>query len=137
MLDAYIRQLLQSQQAPEVTIAWQGGEPTMMGLEFFQQAMVLVKKYVRPNQTVNHTMQTNGTLLNDDWCEFLAANNFLVGLSVDGPREMHDAYRVDKGGGPTIDRVMRGAEFLQKHKVEFNILCTVHAANGDHPPTRC
>ena len=133
VLEAYIRQILQSQQAPQVTIAWQGGEPTLMGLDFFKQAISLVQRYVQPGQTVNHSIQTNGTLLDDAWCDFFAAHSFLVGLSVDGPREMHDAYRVDKGGGPTFDKVMRGAEFLQKHKVDFNILCTVHAANGDHP----
>ena len=133
VLEAYIRQILQSHQAPQVTIAWQGGEPTLMGLGFFQQAMALVQKYLRPGQTVDHTIQTNGTLLDDAWCEFFAAHNFLVGLSLDGPREMHDAYRVDKGGAPTFDKVMRGATLLQQHKVDFNILCTVHAANGDHP----
>lgn len=133
VLDAYIRQVLESQTAPEVTIAWQGGEPTLMGLEFFQQMVVLAQKYVRPGQTINHTMQTNGTLLNDAWCEFLKEYDFLVGLSVDGTQEMHDANRVDKGGAPTFNKVMAGADFLKKHEVDFNILCTVHAANADQP----
>ena len=130
VLEAYIRQLLESQQAPLVTIAWQGGEPTLMGLDFFQRAMALAQEYVRPGQTVNHTIQTNGTLLDDAWCEFFAAHKFLVGLSIDGPREMHDANRIDKGGGPTFDKVMRAADLLKQHRVDFNILCTVHAANG-------
>ena len=82
---------------------------------------------------VENTIQTNGTLLDDEWCEFLRANNFLVGLSMDGPREMHDAYRRDKLGQPTFDKVMKAARLLQKHGVEFNILATVNAANADHP----
>jgi uncharacterized protein len=133
VLEAYVRQLLESQQTPEVTIAWQGGEPTLMGLDFFRQVMTLVQQYARPDQTVNHTMQTNGTLLDDEWGHFLAEHSFLVGLSLDGPSDMHDAYRVDKGGKGTFDQVMAAARLLKRHKVEFNILCTVHAANGDHP----
>ena len=133
LLEIYIRQLLESQQVPEVNLAWQGGEPTMMGLDFFRRAMDLVEKYRKPGQTVSHSMQTNGTLLNDDWASFLKEYNFLMGLSVDGPREIHDAYRWDKGGHGSFDRVMRGYEALKRYDVDFNILCTVHAANGDHP----
>ena len=105
-LEAYIQQVIASQRTPEVTIAWQGGEPTLMGLDFFRRSVELAHKHTRPGVTVQHTLQTNGTLLNDDWCEFLRANNFLVGLSLDGPRQMHDAYRVDKRGRPTFDQVM-------------------------------
>jgi len=83
--------------------------------------------------TFQNTMQTNGILLDDEWCEFFRENDFLIGLSLDGPRELHDAYRVDKAGGPTFDRVMKAARLLRKHKVDFNILATVHAANQDHP----
>jgi uncharacterized protein len=133
VLEAYIQQLIESQSAPQVTVAWQGGEPTMMGLEFFQQAMALVEKQARPGVTVDHTIQTNGTLLDDVWCRFFRKHRFLVGLSMDGPREKHDAYRVDKGGAPTFDKVMAAARLLQKHEVNLNILCTVHAANADHP----
>ena len=133
VLEAYVKQVIESQRGPHITIAWQGGEPTLMGLEFFRHAMSLVHKYKRPEVTLEHTIQTNGILLNEEWCEFLRKNNFLVGLSVDGPREMHDAYRVDKGGAPTFDRVMRAGRLMQQNKVEFNILCTVHAANVDHP----
>jgi serine-type anaerobic sulfatase-maturating enzyme len=133
VLEAYVKQVIESQREPHITIAWQGGEPTLMGLEFFRRAMTLVHKYQDPRTTLEHTIQTNGVLLNEEWCEFLRGNNFLVGLSVDGPREIHDTYRVDKGGGPTFDKVMRAARLMQKHNVEFNILCTVHAANVDHP----
>jgi uncharacterized protein len=116
-----------------VTIAWQGGEPTLMGLDFYRRAMELARRYERPGMTISHTLQTNGILVDDEWCRFFAENRFLVGLSLDGPREMHDAYRVDKGGGPTFDRVMRAARLMQEHDVEFNILCCVHAANADQP----
>jgi uncharacterized protein len=133
LLETYIRQLLEAHQTPEVTIAWQGGEPTLMGLEFFERGMALVAKYRKPGQCVEHTIQTNGTKLDDDWCAFFKKHNFLVGLSVDGPRESHDAYRVDKGGQGTFERVMGGWDCLRKHGVEFNILCTVHAANAAYP----
>jgi uncharacterized protein len=133
VMEAYVKQVIESHQAPQVTIAWQGGEPTLMGLDFFKQVMEVVKKYTRPGMTVNHTMQTNGTKLDAEWCEFFHQHNFLLGLSLDGPKEMHDAYRVDKRGDGTYDQVMAAARLLKKHKVEFNILCTVHAANGDHP----
>lgn len=129
--ESYIRQVLQAAgDAPSVTIAWQGGEPTLMGLDFFRRAMDLTRKYVRPGVEVEHTFQTNGVLLNGEWCEFFAENKVLVGLSLDGPREIHDTYRVDKGGQPTFDKVVRAARHLQTAGAEFNILCTVHAANG-------
>src|SRR2546425_3180326 len=132
-LETYIRQLLESQRAPEVTIAWQGGEPTLMGLDFFNRAVELVHTYARTGINIQHTMQTNGILLNDAWCEFFREHDFLIGLSLDGPQEMHDTYRVDKGGAPTFHKVMRAARLLQHHQVEFNILTTVNAANADHP----
>lgn len=131
-LEAYIRQLLESHRLPEVTVAWQGGEPTLMGLEFFRKAVELVDRHRRPGQRVEHTFQTNGVALDDEWCAFLAANHFLVGLSVDGPRELHDAYRVTRGGQGTFDLVMKGLGHLRAHRVEFNILCTVNAANQAH-----
>jgi serine-type anaerobic sulfatase-maturating enzyme len=133
LLELYVSQLLEAQPASEVTIAWQGGEPTLMGLDFFRRSMELVEKYKKPGQQIEHTIQTNGTRLDDEWCAFLRQHNFLVGLSVDGTRDLHDAYRVDKGGKGTFDQVMRGWEMLVKHGVEFNILCTVHAANVEHP----
>lgn len=133
LLEAYIRQLIEAHRTPEVTVAWQGGEPTLMGLDFFRRSVELAEKYRRPGMTVHYTIQTNGTLLDDAWGEFLAANRFLVGISLDGPREIHDLFRYDKGGAPTFDRVMRGLAALQRHKVDWNILCTLHRANADRP----
>jgi len=131
-LEAYIRQLLESHRSPQVTVAWQGGEPTLMKLEFFKRSVELVEKYRRPDQLVQHTFQTNGILLDDDWCAFFKEHNFLVGLSVDGPREVHDTYRVDRRKRGTFDRVMAGWRQLRRHGVDFNILCTVNAANQNH-----
>ena len=135
LLESYIRQYIEAQHGPLATVAWQGGEPTLMGLDFFRRSIECEKKYMRmyPNMLIQNTMQTNGTLLDDEWCRFFRKNNFLIGLSLDGPRELHDAYRVDKSGGPTFDRVMNAARLLRRHKVDYNILTTVHAANGDHP----
>jgi uncharacterized protein len=133
LLETYIHQYVEAQKTPQVTIAWQGGEPTLMGLDFFRRSIELEEKYRRPGITFQNTMQTNGTLLDDEWCSFFRENNFLIGLSLDGPRELHDAYRVDKAGRPTFDRVMKAARLLKKHEVDFNILTTVHAANQDHP----
>lgn len=133
ILENYIRQYIEAQRVPHVTIAWQGGEPTLMGLDFFRRSMEHQQKYWRPGMTIQNTMQTNGTLLNDEWCEFFRENNFLIGISLDGPRELHDAYRVDKSGRPTFERVMRGVKLLRQHKVGYNILTTVHAANAEHP----
>ena len=116
-----------------VTIAWQGGEPTLMGIEFFRRASALARKYLPRGASLEHTIQTNGVLLDDEWCEFLRDHSFLVGLSMDGPQPMHDAYRVDKAGAPTFPEVLRGARLMQKHNVEFNVLCTVHDANVNHP----
>ena len=95
--------------------------------------MDYVTHSTRPGVTVGHTMQTNGTLLNEAWCEFFREHHFLIGLSLEGPQAMHDTYRVDKGGAPTFHKVLRAARLLQEHKVEFNILTTVNAANADHP----
>jgi uncharacterized protein len=133
LLEIYIRQLLESQPGPEISVAWQGGEPTLMGLGFFRRAMACVEKYRRPGITIEHTIQTNGTELTPEWCEFFRDHRFLVGLSLDGPREMHDLYRVDKGGRPTFDKVMGAARLMQSHGVEFNILTTVNAGNAGHP----
>jgi uncharacterized protein len=133
LLEDYIRQYIEAQAIPQVTVSWQGGEPTLMGLDFFRRSVAYVEKYKKPNMQVDYTIQTNGTTLDDAWGRFFRKHNFLVGISIDGPRELHDAYRVDKGGKGTLDRVLRGLEILKKHKVDFNILCTVHAANVDHP----
>ena len=132
-LERYIRQLMEAHAGPEVTVAWQGGEPTLLGLDFFRQAMSLVERHRRPGQVVTHTIQTNGTLLTDEWCAFLAEHRYLVGISIDGPRHLHDAYRLDKKGRPTFDRVIAGLERLQAHDVDVNVLCTVNSANQDSP----
>jgi len=134
-LEVYIRQLLEAHRTPKVTVAWQGGEPTLMKVDFFKRAVELVEKHRRPGQVIQHTFQTNGILIDDDWCVFFKEHNFLVGLSVDGPRELHDTYRVDRAKNGTFDKVMRGWRFLRKHAVEFNILCTVNAANEKHGRT--
>src|SRR5512139_98630 len=133
LLETYIRQLLEAQQLPEVTIAWQGGEPTLMGIDFFKRSIELVEKYRKPGQTIQHTIQTNGTKIDDELAAFFKQHNFLVGLSVDGPQPMHDTYRVNKGGAGSFEQVMRGWDFLQAHGVDVNILCTVHSANADQP----
>ena len=133
VLEQYVRQLIEAHQTNDVNIAWQGGEPTLMGLDFYRRVLVLVEKYRRPGMNFLHTMQTNGTLLNDEWAAFFKEHNFLIGISIDGPRVLHDAYRVDKGGKPTFDNVMRGLRLLQKHGVDFNVLTTVNRANADFP----
>ena len=133
VLESYIQQRLTQRDELEINIAWQGGEPTIMGLEFFRRSVDLVAKHRKPQQKIQHTIQTNGLLLDDEWCEFLKKHNFLVGLSVDGPQEMHDAYRVDKRGGGSFHLVMRAWELLQRRGVDCNVLCTIHAANADHP----
>jgi uncharacterized protein len=103
-----------------------------MGLDFFRRASGLARKYLPSGATLEHTIQTNGVLLDEEWCEFLGENGFLVGLSIDGPQAMHDAYRVDKAGDPTFSQVMRAARLMQEFLVDFNILCTVHNANAKH-----
>ena len=133
LLDTYIRQLIEAHRVPEVQLAFQGGEPTLMGLPFFRRAVELAEHYRRPGMTVHYSLQTNCTMLSDEWGEFLAANRFLVGISIDGPRALHDHFRHDKGGGPTFDRVMRGLDVLKRHRVDWNVLCTLHAGNADRP----
>ena len=132
-LDQYIRQLLESHPGPQVPIAWQGGEPTLMGLDFFRHAVRLADRHKQPGQEIQHSIQTNGVLLNDEWAAFFHENNFLVGISIDGPAELHDAYRKDKGGQSSHARVINGLNFLKKHRVDYNILCTVNAVNSLQP----
>jgi len=132
VLEAYIRQYIQSQDAPEISFAWQGGEPTLLGVEFFQHALELQRRFAGGRQ-IHNALQTNGTLLDDQWCEFLAKEKFLVGLSIDGPAELNDVYRVDKQQAPTFVAVMRGLALLKKHAVEFNTLTVVNRANSTQP----
>jgi uncharacterized protein len=129
LLEIYVRDYIAAQPGPVVSFAWQGGEPTLMGVDFYREAVALQKRYAH-GKTIENAFQTNGTLLDDEWGQFLANERFLVGISIDGPRALHDAYRVDRGQRPTFDRVMAGMEVLKKHKVEFNTLTTVHRKNA-------
>jgi uncharacterized protein len=133
VLRCFLRQYLAATHGGRATVAWQGGEPTLMGLDFFRCAVRYAREYAPPGTLVRHTLQTNGTILDSAWCEFLHERGFLVGISIDGPRELHDAYRVDRAGRPTFDRVLRGARLLREHAVEFNVLAAVHSANADRP----
>lgn len=132
MLEEYIRQYIDAQQINEVNFAWQGGEPTLMGVDFFRQAVSYQQKHKKPKMRIQNALQTNAVTLDDEWAEFFAENDFLIGVSLDGPKHIHDFYRVDKGGNPTFDKVIAGLDLLKKHGVEFNILTTVHAANEKH-----
>jgi uncharacterized protein len=133
LLETYLRQLIECHaRVPEVTIAWQGGEPTLMGLDFFRRSVELAERYLRSGQRAAYTIQTNGTLIDDEWAAFFREHGFLVGISIDGPRELHDAYRVNKGGKGSFADVMRGLANLRAAGVEWNALTTIHAANADH-----
>ncbi|HSC90229.1 MAG TPA: anaerobic sulfatase maturase [Gaiellaceae bacterium] len=133
LLEAYVRQLVEAHAGlPEVTVAWQGGEPTLMGLDFFRRSVELVDRQLAPGQRAAYTIQTNGTLLDEEWAAFFREHDFLVGISIDGPRPLHDAYRVNKGGTGSFDQVMRGLGHLSAGGVEWNALTTIHAANADH-----
>ena len=132
VLEQYVRQYIAAQGGDEVNFAWQGGEPTLLGVDFFRKVVSLQRQFAS-GKKVSNALQTNGTLLDDEWCSFLAENQFLVGLSIDGPRELHDTYRVDKRQQPTFDAVMRGLELLKKHKTEFNTLTVVNRANSRRP----
>lgn len=130
VLQTYMRQLIEAHRTSEIAVAWQGGEPTLMGLDFFKRSIRYQKKLARPGNTFLNTIQTNGTLINDEWAAFFKENNFLVGISIDGPPDVHDRYRVDRGGKPTLDRVLKGLSFLQKHNVDWNALTTIHHASA-------
>lgn len=134
VMESYVRQMIEANGGlAEVEIAWQGGEPTLMGVDFFRRAVEAGKKYARPGQRISNSFQTNGILIDAEWCRFLREDDFLVGLSLDGPRELHDAYRRDKAGRSVFDRAVRAARLMKEHGVEFNILCTVNAANSRRP----
>ena len=133
VLEAAVEQVLAAHPGPEVTIAWQGGEPTLMGLAFYQRAAAAIDRQRRPGQRVLQTMQTNGALIDAEWAAFLSAHGILVGLSMDGPPALHDAYRLDRGGHPTAARVLRAWELLSAAGADVNVLCAVHAANVREP----
>jgi len=117
ILEAHIRQYIEGQRGDEVVFSWQGGEPTLLGVEFFEKVVALEKKYQRPGLHIENDLQTNGTLLDDQWYSFLRQNKFLVGLSIDGPQELHDRFRVNKGGQPTFDKVFAAGQQLQKYGI--------------------
>ena len=133
VLEAHIGQYLEAQTGDEVIFTWQGGEPTLMGLDFFRRVVDLQNRHRKAGQRIANDLQTNGILLDDEWCAFLAQNSFLVGLSIDGPAELHDRYRTSKGNKPTFSRVMAAVELLHRHRVEFNALCVVNRVNARRP----
>ena len=133
ILEEHIRQYIEAQTGDEVVFSWQGGEPTLLGVEFFRKVIALEAKYKKPGQVIQNDLQTNGTLLDDEWAVFLKQNGFLVGLSCDGPKRLHDRYRVTKGGQPTHDKVVVAARLLKKHGVPFNALCVVNRENAKYP----
>ena len=135
ILEKYIRDYIATQpaQTKEIEFGWQGGEPTLLGVEFFKQVVELQVKHTPPGKRCHNSIQTNGVLLDERWCSFLKAHDFLVGLSLDGPADLHDRYRVDKQRRPTSERVLRGLRLLQRFGVEHNALVVVNRHNGDHP----
>lgn len=132
LLDKFVRDYIEAQPADSVLFTWHGGEPLLRGLGFYERALALQQKYAG-GRRVDNSIQTNGTLLTDEWCRFLRNNNFLVGISIDGPREVHDAYRRMRGGAPTFDAVMRGIELLDRHGVEWNAMAVVNDINVRQP----
>ncbi|HEX3020353.1 MAG TPA: anaerobic sulfatase maturase, partial [Chitinispirillaceae bacterium] len=133
IMERYISQTISAHTIPEVTIAWQGGEPTLMGIDFFTKAVCFQKKAAGTKVKIQNTIQTNGVLLDEDWCHFLHENDFLVGISLDGPRKFHDMFRKDRKGNSVFDKVTNAVHLMQKFKVNFNILCTVNSYNCQNP----
>lgn len=133
VLENYIRQYIDSQDGEQVVFSWQGGEPTLMGLDFFQKIVKLQKQYQKAGQRIENDLQSNGILIDDKWAAFLKEHHFLVGLSIDGPRELHDRYRLTRSGKPTFDKVMEGVAALKRHGVPFNALVTVNRTNALFP----
>ena len=133
LLERHIRQYIEAQTGDEVVFSWQGGEPTLLGLDFFRKVVELETRYKKPQQRIENDLQTNGVLLDAEWAAFLKKHNFLVGLSCDGPKRLHDNHRVTKGGEPTHDKVVMAARLLQKHGVPFNALCVVNRENAKYP----
>jgi uncharacterized protein len=132
LLERFIKQYIDSQTMPDIMFTWHGGETLMRPISFYKKAIELQKKYAN-GRNIDNSIQTNGTLLNDDWCKFFKENNFLVGISIDGPKDFHDEYRRDKMGRPSFHRVMKGIELLKKHGVEFNCMAVVNDYNVDYP----
>lgn len=133
ILETHIRQYIEGQDRAEIVFSWQGGEPTLLGLEFFHRVVELERKYQKPNQRIENDLQTNGTLLDDEWGLFLKKHGFLVGLSIDGPEELHDIYRISKEGKPTFAKVFAASQMLHRHRVPFNSLTVVNRMNAKRP----
>ena len=133
LLEQHIRQYIEAQTGDEVVFSWQGGEPTLLGVEFFRKVVALEAKYRKAGQRIENDLQTNGTLLDEEWATFLKEHGFIVGLSIDGPKRLHDRFRMNKGGQPTHDKVMAAARLLKKHRVPFNALCVVNRENAKYP----
>lgn len=132
LLEKFIKEYIEAQTTPEVLFTWHGGETLMRPVSFYRRALELEKKYAQ-GRRISNSIQTNGTLLNDEWCEFFRENDFLVGVSIDGPREFHDEYRRTATGRPTFHKVMQGINLLNKHGVEWNALAVVNDFNADYP----
>lgn len=132
MLEQFTREYIEAQTMPQVLFTWHGGEPLMRSIDFYKKALALQKKYANGKQ-IDNVIQTNGTLLTDEWCEFFAQNHWLVGISIDGPQEYHDHYRVTPAGKPSWEKVMQGISLLKKHRVEWNAMAVVNAYNAEHP----
>ena len=132
MLEQFTREYIEAQTMPQVLFTWHGGEPLMRSIDFYKKALELQKKYAHGKQ-IDNVIQTNGTLLTDEWCEFFAKNQWLVGISIDGPQEYHDHYRVTPAGKPSWEKVMQGIQLLKKHRVEWNAMAVVNAYNAEHP----
>ena len=132
MLEQFTREYIEAQTMPQVLFTWHGGEPLMRSIDFYRKALALQNKYAHGKQ-IDNVIQTNGTLLTDEWCEFFAQNHWLVGISIDGPQEYHDHYRVTPAGKPSWEKVMQGIQLLKKHRVEWNAMAVVNAYNAEHP----
>ena len=132
VLGAFIAKYIASQPTPVVEFVWQGGEPTLLGIDFFRRVVELQKPFTK-DKTIANSLQTNGTLLTDEWCRFLKRHDFMVGISLDGPKEVHDRYRRDRKGSGTFDRAMRGLRLLQQHKVDYNVLACVGRETAVRP----
>ena len=132
MLEQFTREYIEAQTMPQVLFTWHGGEPLMRSIDFYKKALALQKKYAHGKQ-IDNVIQTNGTLLTDEWCEFFAKNHWLVGISIDGPQEYHDHYRVTPAEKPSWEKVMQGIQLLKKHRVEWNAMAVVNAYNAEHP----
>jgi uncharacterized protein len=133
LLEEYIVQQIAIAPEPTINFFWHGGEPTIIGLDYFQKIVALQRKHQPPGRRITNGIQTNGVMLTEEWCRFFAAENFAVGLSLDGPQALHDTYRVTKGQKPSHKQVMQGYRLLRQHKLPVDILCVVHDQNVQHP----